>query len=76
MGRKVQLGDGREAVIRFAGQTSFAPGIWVGVELDDASGKNDGTVQGEQYFECPMGYGMFVRPGSLKVLAGPPAAEA
>ena len=24
-GRKVQLSDGREAVIRFAGQTGFAP---------------------------------------------------
>ena len=73
-GRKVQLTDGREAIIRFAGQTTFAPGIWVGVELDDASGKNDGTVQGERYFECPMGHGMFVRPATLKVLPGPPAS--
>ncbi len=72
-GRKVLLSDGREAVIRFAGQTSFAAGVWVGIELADDSGKNDGSVQGERYFECPLGHGMFVRPTSLKVLAGQPA---
>ncbi len=72
-GRKVQLSDGREAVVRFAGQTSFAPGLWIGIELDDASGKNDGSVQGTRYFDCQIGHGMFVRPTSLKVLPGAPA---
>ncbi|KAK4155033.1 dynein associated protein-domain-containing protein [Chaetomidium leptoderma] len=72
-GRKVQLSDQRYGTIRYAGQTSFAPGLWVGIELEDASGKNDGTVQGERYFECPMGYGMFVRPTTMKLLAQPAA---
>ncbi|KAL2169985.1 hypothetical protein VTG60DRAFT_5386 [Thermothelomyces hinnuleus] len=73
IGRKVQLADQRAGTIRFAGQTSFAPGFWVGVELEDATGKNDGSVNDVRYFDCPMGYGMFVRPNALKLLAQPPA---
>lgn len=72
-GRKVQLADQRTGIIRFSGHTQFAPGLWVGIELDDATGKNDGSVQDHRYFECPMGHGMFVRPNTLKLLAGPPA---
>jgi dynactin 1 len=71
--RKVQLNDGRNGIIRYAGHTQFAPGLWIGVELDDATGKNDGSVGGHRYFDCPMGYGMFVRPTALKLRAGPPA---
>ncbi|KAK3902738.1 hypothetical protein C8A05DRAFT_33547 [Staphylotrichum tortipilum] len=71
VGRKAQLADQRVGTIRFVGKPSFAPGLWVGIELEDASGKNDGSVQGERYFECAPGHGMFVRPNTLKVLAAP-----
>ena len=40
--------------------------------LDDATGKNDGSINGNRYFDCKMGHGMFVRPNSLKILPGPP----
>ena len=30
--------------IRFIGVTQFAEGTWLGVELDEAKGKNNGTV--------------------------------
>lgn len=53
--------------IRFFGTTSFAPGKWVGVELDNPHGKNNGVVQGTRYFDCRKegNYGVFVRPNLL-----------
>lgn len=74
-GQVIRLADGRNAIVRFVGETYFAPGVWVGVELDDGTGKNDGTVQGEKYFDCEPGNGMFVRPAAVTVIAQPqPAA--
>nr|CAI5846555.1 unnamed protein product [Callosobruchus analis] len=45
--------------VRFIGTTEFASGEWVGVELDDPRGKNDGSVNGVRYFECRMNFGLF-----------------
>lgn len=73
-GQIVQLNDGRKATVRFAGQTNFQVGEWIGVELEDKSGKNDGSVQGQRYFDCPMGYGMFVKPMMATIIAQPPPA--
>lgn len=73
-GQTVQLNDGRKAIVRFAGQTSFQVGEWIGVELEEKTGKNDGSVQGERYFDCPMGYGMFVKPMMAKIIAQPAPA--
>ncbi|KAI8874715.1 hypothetical protein K501DRAFT_155953, partial [Backusella circina FSU 941] len=53
--------------IRFFGTTSFQTGKWVGVELDDAAGKNSGVVQGKRYFECKPNHGVFVRPANVKI---------
>ncbi|OAQ73036.1 dynactin [Pochonia chlamydosporia 170] len=74
-GQIVQLSDGRKATVRFAGQTNFQVGEWVGVELEDKSGKNDGSVQGVRYFDCPMGYGMFVKPMMATIVSQPPSSK-
>ncbi|WPH03975.1 Hypothetical protein R9X50_00685800 [Acrodontium crateriforme] len=66
VGQRIELNDGRIATVRFVGPTSFQTGEWVGVELGDATGKNDGSVQGERYFECEHGYGMFLRQAGVK----------
>ncbi|KAK3696135.1 hypothetical protein LTR37_018106 [Vermiconidia calcicola] len=72
-GQKIELNDGRVATIRFVGTTSFQTGDWVGVELEEATGKNDGSVKGERYFQCEQGYGMFLRPAGVRqVLEKPP----
>lgn len=64
-GSVITLTDGRQATVRFIGSTHFAAGDWIGVELTDATGKNDGAVQGERYFDCEAGYGMFIRPTAV-----------
>ncbi|XP_059481863.1 kinesin-like protein KIF13A isoform X5 [Neocloeon triangulifer] len=52
--------------VAFIGETQFAPGTWVGVALQSATGgKNNGTVQGVKYFECRPKSGLFVRPDKL-----------
>ncbi len=40
-------------------------GDWVGVELDEDNGKNDGVVKGTRYFSCPQNRGLFARPDKL-----------
>lgn len=60
--------------VSFAGPTSFSPGDWLGIALEEAKGKNDGTVQGIRYFECTAGHGIFVRPAAVvSVLSQPPS---
>ena len=47
-------------------------GKWIGVILDKPLGKNNGTVEGKKYFECPDNYGMFCRQTQLKILSDSP----
>ena len=53
--------------VAFVGVVSFAEGVWVGVNLDSAVGKNDGTVEGVQYFDAKPSCGIFVRPSRCKL---------
>jgi len=54
--------------IRFIGTTDFADGEWLGVELDEPIGKNDGSVKGKHYFQCKPLHGLFVRPSAVAKL--------
>jgi len=71
VGQTVELQDGRIATVRYVGNAHFAAGDWIGVELDDISGKNDGSVQGQRYFDCEPGKGMFLRPAVATVIDQP-----
>eukprot|EP00730_Choanoeca_flexa_P001217 TRINITY_DN10533_c0_g1_i3.p1 TRINITY_DN10533_c0_g1~~TRINITY_DN10533_c0_g1_i3.p1 ORF type:complete len:1234 (+),score=447.48 TRINITY_DN10533_c0_g1_i3:1086-4787(+) len=57
-----------EGIVRFVGNTHFASGKWIGIELSTPEGKNNGTVKGESYFECAENHGMFVRQTQAEVI--------
>jgi len=63
---------GRRGICLFVGKVEgLQPGWWAGVFLDDPLGQStskDGCIKGVRYFECPEGYGTFVRP--TKVICG------
>jgi dynactin complex subunit len=47
--------NGRKAgVVRFVGTVEFAPGTWVGVELDEPEGRNSGTVDVSATVTVPL----------------------
>jgi tubulin-folding cofactor B len=56
--------DARRGTVSYIGAVPEIPGIgvWVGVTLDEPTGKNDGSVKGKRYFECGNNCGVFVRP--------------
>ena len=68
----VTAGNGGRGVVRFCGATAFAAGKWVGVELNEPKGKNDGTVQGIRYFTCKKNYGVFARPSQVRLVKATP----
>ena len=57
--------------VSFIGRTSFAEGQWYGITLDEADGKNSGSVQGIQYFECEPNFGLFIRQHQILPLSNP-----
>ncbi|XP_036929155.1 kinesin-like protein KIF13A isoform X3 [Acanthopagrus latus] len=63
-GEPVWVGK-RRGTVHYVGGVEFAKGIWIGVKLDMAVGKHNGTVQGRVYFRCPPGHGVFVKPSRL-----------
>ncbi|CAL8278227.1 unnamed protein product [Merluccius merluccius] len=65
VGEKVWVNGNKPGYVRFIGGTQFAPGQWAGIVLDEAIGKNDGSVAGVRYFQCEDGRGIFTRPSKL-----------
>ncbi|GAB7354822.1 hypothetical protein MBLNU459_g5208t1 [Dothideomycetes sp. NU459] len=61
--------DGRRGQVAFVGEVAEIPGLgaWVGVTLDEPTGKNDGSVKGTRYFEAGANFGVFVRAERVEV---------
>uniref|UniRef100_A0A8C5MVT3 CAP-Gly domain containing linker protein family member 4 n=1 Tax=Leptobrachium leishanense TaxID=445787 RepID=A0A8C5MVT3_9ANUR len=59
LGDRVLIAGQKVGTLRFCGPTQFASGQWAGIEMDEAEGKNDGSVGGIQYFKCPSKHGIF-----------------
>lgn len=47
--------------VKYLGYPEFSTGCWVGIELFEPKGRNDGSVHGRRYFTCKPNYGLFVR---------------
>jgi len=60
--------------LSYLGLVPEIPGIghWVGVTLDEPTGKNNGTIKGKRYFDCGNNCGVFVRPERCEVGDFPP----
>ena len=48
-------------VVRYIGAVAGKAGTWVGIELENAEGRNDGAVGGQRYFSCQPMHGTFVQ---------------
>lgn len=61
--------DARRGEVKFVGEVPEIPGIgaWVGVQLDEPTGRNDGSVKGTRYFEGKANCGVFVRAERVEV---------
>jgi len=73
VGKRCRVGedDARRGVIKYVGDVKEIPGLgaWVGIELDEPVGKNDGSVGGTRYWgeESGLKRGVFVRPERVEV---------
>ncbi|CAB4000974.1 Hypothetical predicted protein [Paramuricea clavata] len=65
VGDRVLVAGTKAGVIEYLGETKFAKGLWAGVKLDEAGGKNDGSVAGVKYFDCEPSHGVFSKPNRL-----------
>uniref|UniRef100_A0A9J2P703 CAP-Gly domain-containing protein n=1 Tax=Ascaris lumbricoides TaxID=6252 RepID=A0A9J2P703_ASCLU len=75
IGDRCQIGS-RVGNVVFIGPTRFAPGEWIGVVLDEALGKNDGSVDGQRYFQCEPNHGLFCKASKLERVIASPASNA
>ncbi|KAH7321103.1 putative Alp11-like protein of tubulin-folding cofactor B [Stachybotrys elegans] len=74
VGRRCRVGgeDTRRGVVKYVGEVKEIPngkGAWVGVQLDEPVGKNDGSIAGTRYWGEPseLKHGVFVRPERVEV---------
>ncbi|KAK3315306.1 CAP Gly-rich domain-containing protein [Apodospora peruviana] len=74
VGKRCRVGqdDTRRGEIKYVGPVKEIPGgigDWVGVQLDEPVGKNDGSIAGTRYWgeESELKRGVFVRPERVEV---------
>lgn len=63
----------KKGIIRFVGKIDGKVDEYIGVELDEPCGKNNGEVDGKPYFKVEKktekgAYGVFVKAISIKLL--------
>lgn len=62
------LPEGHRGKLRYIGRVpDYSEGYYVGVQLDEPYGYNDGSINKVKYFQCTYRYGIFVRPDEIEV---------
>ncbi|KAK4454985.1 CAP Gly-rich domain-containing protein [Podospora aff. communis PSN243] len=74
VGKRCRVGqdDTRRGVVKYVGEVKEIPGgigAWIGVELDEPVGKNDGSIGETRYWGEPseLKRGVFIRPERVEV---------
>jgi CAP-Gly domain-containing linker protein 1 len=67
VGDRVIVNGSKSGCIAYIGEAKFKEGEWAGVILDTADGKNNGTVDGFQYFHSEENRGIFCRLNKLEL---------
>eukprot|EP01083_Nonionella_stella_P039033 106149_1 len=66
IGDRVRLARGKTGLVKFIGETEFAKGEVIGLQLDSwTAAGHDGTVRDKKYFEATQGHGYFTRRSSI-----------
>ncbi|KAG5860030.1 CAP-Gly domain-containing protein [Encephalitozoon hellem] len=58
---RLTLGDKFKGTVRYIGRIKSKDGKWIGLELDEPVGANNGSVNGVRYFHCRDKHGIFIR---------------
>ena len=76
IGDRVFVNGIKPGRLAFLGTAQFKEGEWAGVVLDTVEGKNNGSVNGVQYFDCGGEMkGVFCRPNKLTRTFDPSVAD-
>lgn len=62
---RITLKNNLSGVIRYIGPIEGRENEWVGIELEEAKGSNNGSVDGQVYFRCQPKHGIFVKYNRL-----------
>ncbi|KAK6456494.1 CAP Gly-rich domain-containing protein [Scheffersomyces xylosifermentans] len=68
--RVINIGGERRGVVKYIGKIEVldkGENIWVGVEFDEPTGKNNGSIDGVKIFEAKPGHGSFLKPKQVEV---------
>lgn len=76
LGQTVETSSARRGVVRYIGEVAGKDGVWAGLQLATPTGKNDGSVRGDRYFDCPPLHGVFVRVEDILRITAQPQPRA
>ena len=68
LNQRIKVKDYGYGTIQFLGCVHFAQGLFVGVELDEAMGKHDGSYHGKRYFTAKDKHGVLVKQHRVELL--------